>query len=85
MKGKSLSRVWMGFCALRGFLQSIDSFWGEVLRVLFVSSWQVHCEFCQYQLEILPIRKVATDSIGTNDQCFREKRKFSKKISMGDL
>lgn len=31
----------------------------------------MHCEFCQYQLEILPIREVVVDSIGTKDQCFQ--------------
>ena len=30
------------------------------------SRLEVHCEFCQQQLEILPIRKVVADSIGTD-------------------
>ena len=29
------------------------------------------CEFCQYQLEILPIRRLVADPIGISDQCFQ--------------
>ena len=39
---------------------------------LFESGWEVCSEFCQFQLEILSIRRmVAPNSIGTNEQCFQ--------------
>lgn len=39
---------------------------------LFESFGEVHCEFCQRNLEILPIKKVVPDSIWTNDQMIYE-------------
>ena len=38
---------------------------------IWISWWQVHCEFFQYQLESLPIRKIVVDVGGTDDQCFQ--------------
>ena len=43
-----------------------DWFCRQILRSLFESWWEEHCEFCQYQLEIFPMRRMVADSTGTN-------------------
>lgn len=48
-----------------GVLIDSEGIWGD----LFESWKEVCCEFCQYQLEILPQKRVVADPIGTSDQC----------------
>ena len=38
-----------------------------------MNQWIVHCEFCQYQLAILSIRRAVVDLIKINDQCFQNR------------
>ena len=39
----------------------------------------MHCEFYQYQLDILPIRRVVADSTETNDQYFQNQVLYCEK------
>ena len=53
-------------------LKAVGSFWGEDSRDLSLSLDRKSCGFCYYQLEMLPIRRVVADSIGTDGQCLQK-------------